>query len=66
MQKKIISMALSEKSIEKLNGIMEGITDNRSSMGELLIHMVDTYFDKDQIEIEYDMYSFSDGRVSKL
>jgi len=66
MQKKIISMALSEKSIEKLNGIMEGITDNRSSMVELLIHMVDTYFDKDQIEIEYDMYSFSDGRVSKL
>jgi len=66
MQKKTINTTLPEKSIEKLNGIMEGITDNRSSMVELLIHMVDTYFDKDQIEIEYDMYSFSDGRVSKL
>jgi len=64
MKKKKIAVTLSGKAMEKLDGIMDEITDNRSKMVELAIHVTHAYFSREQLSIEFDMYPFPDGRSS--
>lgn len=62
MEKQKITVTLSGEAMEKLDGIMDGITTNRSKMIELAIQIIHTYFSREQLHIEFDMYPFPDGR----